>query len=72
MKIATAEKMEVEAEAEKCLIKLGLAERLVSGLSSEGERWGFEIGEMKKKWRYVGRRFVIGRCLCFLHRCVQC
>ena len=48
LKIATAEKLIVEKEAAKCLEKLNLAERLVSGLSSEGDRWGFEIGEMKK------------------------
>jgi dynein heavy chain len=48
LKIATAEKLVVEDEAAKCLVKLNLAERLVSGLSSEGERWTFEIGEMKK------------------------
>ena len=44
---ATAEKAEVEALAEACLVKLGLAERLVGGLSSENERWGREIEEMK-------------------------
>jgi len=40
---ATNEKAAVEAQAEACLQRLGLAERLVSGLSSENTRWGNEI-----------------------------
>ena len=48
LKVATAEKMEVEKEAAKCLEKLNLAERLVNGLSSEGERWGNDIERMKE------------------------
>ena len=48
LKVATAEKIEVEKEAAKCLEKLNLAERLVNGLSSEGERWGNDIERMKE------------------------
>ena len=42
-KTAIQEKREVEEMAEKCNIKLGLAHRLIGGLSSEGKRWGEEI-----------------------------
>ena len=42
-KTAVNEKREVEEMAEKCLEKLGLAKRLIGGLSSEGTRWGKEI-----------------------------
>jgi dynein heavy chain, axonemal len=44
---ATEEKAKVEAEAAACLARLGLAERLVGGLSSENERWGREIEKLK-------------------------
>jgi dynein heavy chain len=40
---ATEEKLKVQKEADACLARLGLAERLVGGLSSENERWGREI-----------------------------
>jgi len=36
---ATEEKRRVEQQAEECQKRLDLAERLTSGLSSEGERW---------------------------------
>jgi len=38
----------VEAEAQACLNRLGLAERLVGGLSSENERWGNEIRKLQE------------------------
>ena len=41
--VASAEKAEVEAQAEKSQQLLGLAERLVGGLESENVRWGQEI-----------------------------
>ena len=44
---ATEEKAKVEAEAEACLNRLSLAERLVGGLSSENERWGSEIEKLR-------------------------
>jgi dynein heavy chain len=44
---ATEEKAKVEAEAAACLNRLGLAERLVGGLSSENERWGLEIEKLR-------------------------
>lgn len=44
---ATEEKAKVEAEAEACLTRLSLAERLVGGLSSENERWGNEIEKLR-------------------------
>lgn len=37
----------MEAEAAACLARLGLAERLVGGLSSENERWGNEIRKLQ-------------------------
>ena len=47
LKDATEEKARVEAEAAACMDRLGLAERLVGGLSSENERWGNEIEKLK-------------------------
>lgn len=38
----------MEAEAAACLARLGLAERLVGGLSSENERWGNEIRKLQE------------------------
>ena len=45
---ATVEKAEVEAQAAAGLARLGLAERLVGGLSSENTRWANEIDVMKE------------------------
>jgi len=44
---ATDEKAIVEAQAAAGKARLGLAERLVGGLSSENERWGREIENLK-------------------------
>jgi len=44
---ATDEKAEVEAQAAAGKARLSLAERLVGGLSSENERWGKEIDQLK-------------------------
>lgn len=44
---ATDEKAIVEAQAAAGKARLGLAERLVGGLSSENERWGIEIDNLK-------------------------
>merc|ERR1711871_1627300 len=55
---ATEEKAAVEAEAAACLERLGLAERLVNGLSSENERWGIEIEKLK-----VNAGTLIGDCM---------
>jgi dynein heavy chain len=44
---ATDEKNLVEAQAAAGLARLGLAERLVNGLSSENERWGREIDNLR-------------------------
>lgn len=40
---AIAEKNAAIAEAEKCARRLNLAQRLVTALSSENERWGKSI-----------------------------
>jgi dynein heavy chain len=45
---ATNEKAEVEAQAAAGKARLGLAERLVGGLSSENERWGKEIDILRE------------------------
>ena len=45
--VATQEKAVVEAEANDCLGRLELAERLTNGLSSENERWGREIDQLR-------------------------
>lgn len=44
---ATEEKAVVEAQAAAGKARLGLAERLVGGLSSENERWGREIDNLR-------------------------
>jgi len=44
---ATEEKAEVEAQAAAGKARLELAERLVGGLSSENERWGREIENLR-------------------------
>jgi len=44
---ATDEKAVVEAQAASGKARLGLAERLVGGLSSENERWGREIDHLR-------------------------
>ena len=46
--MATDEKAIVEATAAAGLARLGLAERLVGGLSSENERWGKEIDNLRE------------------------
>jgi dynein heavy chain len=46
-KTATEEKAEVEAQAAAGKARLGMAERLVGGLSSENERWGTEIETLR-------------------------
>ena len=40
----------MEAEAAACLDRLGLAERLVNGLSTENARWGEEVMRLKVCW----------------------
>jgi dynein heavy chain len=44
---ATQEKARVEADAKACEERLALAQRLITGLSSERERWGTEIETLK-------------------------
>merc|ERR1719161_2923066 len=55
---AVAEKERVEAEAEACLAKLKLAERLVNGLADEYVRWQGSVKNLKLQ----GTSF-IGDCL---------
>ena len=45
--IATQEKAKVEQEANDCLARLSLAERLTNGLASEKERWGRTVDMLK-------------------------
>jgi dynein heavy chain len=44
---ATEEKAAVEAEAEACNVRIGLAGRLVGGLASENARWAKDIEQLK-------------------------
>ena len=44
---ATEEKRRVEQQAENCQMRLDLAERLTTGLSSEGERWEAETVKLE-------------------------
>ena len=46
--VATNEKAEVEAQAAAGKARLGMAERLVGGLSSENDRWGREIDILRE------------------------
>merc|ERR1719161_2930733 len=55
---AVAEKERVEAEAEACLAKLALAERLVNGLADEYIRWQATVKDLK-----VMATSYIGDCL---------
>ena len=45
---ATDEKAEVENQAAAGKARLGMAERLVGGLSSENDRWGKEIDNLRE------------------------
>eukprot|EP00753_Platysulcus_tardus_P011842 PLAT3317.22.p1 GENE.PLAT3317.22~~PLAT3317.22.p1 ORF type:complete len:2183 (+),score=1467.98 PLAT3317.22:1402-7950(+) len=45
---ATNEKAAVEASAARCKERLQLAERLVTGLSSENERWAAEVEKLRE------------------------
>jgi len=45
---ASDEKAQVEAQAQAGKERLGLAERLVTGLSSENDRWGKEIESLRE------------------------
>ncbi|KAJ1634337.1 dynein heavy chain and region D6 of dynein motor-domain-containing protein [Pavlovales sp. CCMP2436] len=45
---AVAEKDAVIAEAEACIRKLGLAQRLMSALGAEGERWKASVAALKE------------------------
>eukprot|EP00975_Prorocentrum_lima_P049720 10406855-Prorocentrum_lima.AAC.1 len=55
---ATEEKQRVEEDAQACLNRLELAERLVNGLASENVRWTHEIADMRKN-----EANVLGDCL---------
>lgn len=57
-KTATEEKAEVEAQAAAGKARLGMAERLVGGLSSENERWGTEIEALRN-----ASETLIGDCM---------
>ena len=46
---ATQEKAKVEEEAQKCLDRLDLANRLTSGLASEKVRWGSTVDMLKQE-----------------------
>ena len=47
---AVSEKEAAIAESERCQRKLGLANRLIRALASEGERWAQSLSQMKKDY----------------------
>jgi dynein heavy chain len=46
---ATQEKAKVEEEAQQCMDRLNLAERLTSGLASEKVRWGATVDQLRQE-----------------------
>merc|ERR1719438_289637 len=48
---AVEEKNAVEQDAQRCLDRLNLAERLVNGLSTENKRWGIGVERLAEKTR---------------------
>ncbi len=43
---AETQKQLVEEDAQKCMDKLGAAEKLVKGLAGENKRWGVNVKEL--------------------------
>ena len=47
---ALAEKNAAIAESERCQRKLGLANRLIAALASEGDRWALTVQQLRKDY----------------------
>ena len=48
---ALAEKNASIAESERCQRKLGLANRLIAALASEGDRWALTVQQLRKDYQ---------------------
>ncbi len=48
---ALAEKNAAIAESERCQGKLGLANRLIAALASEGDRWALTVQQLRKDYQ---------------------
>ena len=48
---ALAEKNAAIAESERCQRKLGLANRLIAALASEGDRWALTVQQLRKDYK---------------------
>ena len=48
---ALGEKNAAIAESERCQRKLGLANRLIAALASEGERWAQTVQQLRKDYQ---------------------
>ena len=48
---ALAEKNAAIAESERCQRKLGLANRLIAALASEGDRWALTVQQLRKDYQ---------------------
>lgn len=59
---AVAEKNAAIMESEDCQRRLGLANRLITALASEGERWELTVAQLEKDYKV--RSWVGGQGLC--------
>ena len=48
---ALAEKNGAIAESERCQLKLSLANRLITALASEGQRWAETVQQLRKDYQ---------------------
>lgn len=48
---ALSEKNAAIAESERCQCKLGLANRLIAALASEGDRWALTVQQLRKDYQ---------------------
>ena len=48
---ALKEKNDAIAESERCQRKLGLANRLIAALASEGDRWALTVQQLRKDYQ---------------------
>lgn len=63
---ALAEKNAAIAESERCQRKLGLANRLIAALASEGDRWALTVQQLRKDYQV---RVNSCMCACALQSC---
>ena len=53
---AAAEKSAASMELESCQRRLGLANRLITALASEGERWQATVGQLEQEYKVLSLR----------------